>query len=307
MNSISYLCRKEIDDDKWNSCIKGADNGLIYARTFFLDNMAGDWDALIQDDYESVMPLVWRKKFGIWYLYQPYFIAQLGIFGQNLSPESVGLFLKHIPVKFRYIDIDFNERNYLTSQQAGEFAYKMKISTRVNFFLNPALPDSAMKGYHRLARRMLQKAFDESVKINREPDPHKIIEFYRQQYSKPKISEDVYERLLLTARVAIDTGHCNLYMATINHSTVAVYLVMHDEVYFYSVLGGSSDQGKNAGAFYALTDAAIRDAGESGKIFRFEGSDIPGIASFNAQFGGIQQSYQHLKYNNLPLIIRWMK
>ncbi len=309
MSSISYLSRHEIDDKKWDLCIKDADNGLIYAHSFFLDNMAGDWDAMIWNDYEAVMPLVWRRKFGIYYLYQPFFAAQLGAFGKNLSPLPLESFLKNIPKKFRYCDIDLNEKNQLASQYIEGSLNKMQFASRVTYFLPPVISGHSHHRYHRLARRMIHKANDEKVKINKQSDPHKIVSFYREQYAlrHAKIDDRAFARLTRTAGIAMESGQCHLYEALINDITIAVYLVLSDKKNFYSVLGGSSDQGRNSGAFYALTDAAICDAGESGKIFRFEGSDIPGIASFNAQFGATTTNYLHAKYNNLPLIIRWIK
>jgi hypothetical protein len=73
--------------------------------------MSKNWDALIMNDYETVMPLTWNKKYGIYYLYQPFFVAHLGVFGNNLSSRIVQLFLENIPVKFKYWDFNLNEKN----------------------------------------------------------------------------------------------------------------------------------------------------------------------------------------------------
>src|SRR6266550_2768979 len=70
-NHIHYLQRQDIDLIKWNACITAAPNGLIYARSFYLDAMTAEqWDGLVMGDYEAVMPLPWRRKFGFYYLYQ---------------------------------------------------------------------------------------------------------------------------------------------------------------------------------------------------------------------------------------------
>ncbi|HSQ44739.1 MAG TPA: hypothetical protein VLM16_07060, partial [Ginsengibacter sp.] len=83
---ISYLPQANIDKQKWDRCIDAAPNGLIYAYSFYLDAMSKNWDALILNDYEIVMPLTWNKKYGVYYLYQPFFTKALGIFG-NISDE----------------------------------------------------------------------------------------------------------------------------------------------------------------------------------------------------------------------------
>ena len=108
---ISYLPQANIDKQKWDRCIETAGNGLIYAYSFYLDAMSKNWDALIMNDYEAVMPLTWNKKYGIYYLYQPFFAAHLGVFGNNLSSIIVQSFLESIPVKFKYWDFYLNEKN----------------------------------------------------------------------------------------------------------------------------------------------------------------------------------------------------
>lgn len=56
--------------------------------------MAKNWDALVLNDYEAVMPLTWNKKYGICYLYQPPFTACLGITGKLVTTATMTDFLK---------------------------------------------------------------------------------------------------------------------------------------------------------------------------------------------------------------------
>src|SRR4051812_9502016 len=102
LNQIRYVKRNEIDVSSWNNCISKASNGLIYAQSHFLDAMCSNWDALVLNDYEGVMPLPWRKKWGFYYIYPPYFIPCLGVFGNNINQSLMQLFLSHIPNNFKY-------------------------------------------------------------------------------------------------------------------------------------------------------------------------------------------------------------
>src|SRR5690349_23398356 len=112
LNEIQYLKREEIDSNRWDKCIEKADNGLIYAYSFYLDHMADNWDALVLGDYEAVMPLTWRRKFGIYYLYQPFVTASLGVFTTLPIDETLmATFIDQIPRKFKLIDIDLNTGN----------------------------------------------------------------------------------------------------------------------------------------------------------------------------------------------------
>ncbi|HEU0112812.1 MAG TPA: hypothetical protein VFQ73_18195, partial [Flavisolibacter sp.] len=61
---IQYYPGKSINKQAWDKCISNASNGLIYACSTYLDTMSDNWDALVLNNYEAVMPLPWRKKYG---------------------------------------------------------------------------------------------------------------------------------------------------------------------------------------------------------------------------------------------------
>src|ERR1035437_183562 len=107
-----YLRNREIDKKKWDECISNSINGLIYAQSWYLDIVVPRWDALIKNDYETLMPLPVKQKYGIPYLIQPKHVQQLGIFSMStISEELVTNFLKQIPRKFMWRDFNLNSRN----------------------------------------------------------------------------------------------------------------------------------------------------------------------------------------------------
>src|SRR5256885_4359876 len=110
-NNLQYLDRSQVDTGKWDRCIDNASNGLIYAYSFYLDHMCTQWDALVLNDYEVVMPIPKRKKWGIQYVYQPAFIASLGVFGKNITREVFNEFIQAIPAKYKLTDIKINYGN----------------------------------------------------------------------------------------------------------------------------------------------------------------------------------------------------
>src|SRR5882724_7828998 len=181
-DNIQYLVHKDIDKIKWDNCIHKASNSLIYASSLYLDAMSKNWDALVLDDYEAVMPLTWNKKYGIDYLYQPFFTASLGVFGNKLNASITQRFLNAIPKKFIYWEIDLNEQNLLDKEVADKKIYAVK---RVNIFL--PLPENYEKiaaGYSRLARRKLKNSIQYEVVINTNTEPGIIIDQYSTHYEK---------------------------------------------------------------------------------------------------------------------------
>ena len=50
---IQYLLNHQIDKTKWDATI--AECGNIYAFSWYLDIVHPQWEALVEDDYQSVM------------------------------------------------------------------------------------------------------------------------------------------------------------------------------------------------------------------------------------------------------------
>jgi hypothetical protein len=305
---IRYLDRNEIDIEKWDRCILNASNGLIYARSFYLDSMAENWSALVEGDFQNVMPLTWNKKYGFTYLYQPYFTKSLGVFGQSSGPFEISSFLLAIPEKFTYWDIDLNENNFVSVENKN---LKTNQYQRTNHFLSLHEDYGRLRQqYKRLATRMKKKAIENQLQIVRGEDPSVIISLYRRDYSRRlrSIKNTVYDKLMICSAIAFKNNLAATYLAkSASGDILAYYIILQDERFIYSLLGGSTEEGKKLGAFYLLTDAIIQDHAGSKKIFRFEGSDIPGISFFDALFGSEKISYQHLVMNNLPFPFRFFK
>jgi hypothetical protein len=308
MNNIRYLQRIDIDEDAWNRCIDTADNGLIYAYTYYLDVMCSAWDALVLNDYEAVMPLPWRKKWGISYLYQPFFTPVLGIFGKDLFEMQQESFLKMIPKKFMYWDIDLNEN--IQYNNAKIDTTNLQVINRINFLLNISGEyQDVFKSYSRLAKRKLIKAEHYQLQVERGAPIGDIISLYRKHYdlAHKEVPDDAYKSILRLTNCLQKENFITYKAKTGTGEVVAFYLLLTDTRWVYSLLGGSSPKGKEMGAFYFLTDIAINNLAGNGKVFRFEGSDIPGIAFFNQQFGPRATNYLHLKKNNLPWPLRLLK
>lgn len=306
VSDIRYLERNEIDIIKWDNCIRTAPNGLIYARSFYLDAMAENWSALVAGDYQYVMPLTWNKKVGLKYLYQPYFTKSLGVFGNSRHSFEISSFLHAIPDMFRYWDIDLNENNFVSTD-----IRKLHQRARRNYLLSLVNNyEHISQQYKRLANRMTKKAIEGHVQIVRGEAPALIIQLYQRDYANRhrSISGTIYEKLTSCTAKAFENNLAETYLAkSLSGETLAYYMILKDERYIYSLLGGSTNEGKLKGAFYLLTDAIIRDHAGTNKIFRFEGSDIPGISFFDNLFGPERISYQHLVMNKLPFLIRFFK
>jgi GNAT acetyltransferase-like protein len=301
--NIKYLTRDEIDVVKWNNCIDRAGNGLIYAYSFYLDHMAKQWDALVWNDYEVVMPLTWNRKYGIAYLYQPFLAAQLGVFGKPVTAELLESFLKTIPSKFRYWDIYLNHKNVFDLKE-------FKLYARSNYVLNLSKPyEELSRNYRENIQRNIRKAAQAGCKPGKDFDAEKVIDLAVQQMrthsneSKENVNKfrDLY-KLLHDKNRAITYG---IFSAKNELLSSCVFFFSHDRAYY--ILVGNHPNGRTIGASHALIDAFIKDHAGKNMLLDFEGSDIRNLAFFYSSFGAVEEKYAGIRFNRLPFYLKWLK
>jgi hypothetical protein len=291
---IRYIARKDLDVQKWDDCIAKSANGLIYATSVYLDAMS-NWDALVMNDYHAVMPLTYGRKYWFYYLYQPAFIQQLGVFSQDAAEAAVcNMFLQAIPDKFRFWDIQLNHGNSVT----GYFA-----PDRINYLL-PLERDyeSLRAGYSRSANRNIQKASEYDLSVSTDIHPSQVIGIHKQRFQEQiRISDDDYRRFEQLVLTLQSGGRANVYGVYMANELVAssIYLQFKDRLTF--ILNGNSFKGLQIGASHFLKDFVIRSFAGHRLTMDFEGSDFRSFARFYEQFGSkTVETYPALRVNRLP-------
>lgn len=300
--NIQYLPHSEIDKRKWDICIDTSKNGLAYAYSYFLDAMSKNWDALILNDYEAMMPLTWNKKYGIYYLYQPFLTAQSGVFGNNINASLLESFLDAVPKKFQYWDICLNQGNIFTVEGYPLFQ-------RSNFILHLNKPYTELfNGYNENIRRNVKKAEQLGCTIQKDFDVGYVISLASNQMKQFTHNyEDGLERFKILYPDLHKKGIATSYGVFLKEQLLASCVILYSHNRIYYVLVGNHPDGKTTGASHALIDAIIKDHAEKNLLLDFEGSDIPGLAFFYSSFGSVEEKYSALRLNRLPFYLRWMK
>lgn len=297
---ITYLKHNEIDKIKWDNSITHANNSIIYAFSWYLDIMSPNWDALVLNDYEAVMPLTHRKKYFVSYLFQPFFTQQLGVFSRLDSQAIlVNDFLNHIPTKFKLIDIHLNEENSADG-----------LKQRKNFILPiDENYQTIYANYKSQAKRNIKKAKENN--LYSQPLPYKnVIDFYIKNKGKEtkgvRISDyDSLKKLYKTCNKNNTLLVTGIYSKQHGLLACATFLIYNDRVIFH--MGTANQKGKKIGAMHFLIDCAISQLAGKNLFIDFEGSEIEGIERFYKSFGAFKKPYFKYKKNNLPKILSWLK
>ncbi|MCU0442564.1 MAG: hypothetical protein MUE96_09210 [Bacteroidia bacterium] len=301
---ITYLKHSEIDQQQWDLCLDQCNNSLVYGYSWYLNIAAPGWDALVLNNYEAVMPLTHHTKLFIPYLYQPYFTQQLGVFSKtSLSPQMILAFIDAIPIRFKFIDINLNESN-----EVPRNLYKLK--KRKNYLLNLQYTHAVLSGgYDEHCKRNIKKAKKNNLLI--QPIDIALAVAFYQKYKgdvTQQLEDKDYQRLvqILVAaeqrKLVIARGVFNAQMELL---AVSIFVIHKGRMIY--LLGGASEQGREARGMYLLFDDIILHFSEHPMILDFEGSEIPGIARFFKGFGAQKRNYYKLRINRLPWIVRWLK
>lgn len=294
---IHYIPYQQINKLKWDDCIDAANNGLVYAHSFYLDNMAKHWDALVLNDYEAVMPLTWNKKFGIAYLYQPPFTQQLGIFSKvpiNIATQKS--FVAAAQQRFRFAEIYVN------------FKYGIE---QPNFTLSLHQPYALLQqGYKNDMLKNLKHAAKFSLSYVAADDITTAIDLYKSHYAgrAPHVKQQDYNHFQKVCEMVKQNGNLLIRKVTDDkENMLAIALLLKDKKRLYNVLSTVTKEGRQCEANHYLFDKLIQEFCGQEIILDFEGSSIAGIAGFYQKFGAVNKPYYFLRYNRLPWPVKYFK
>jgi len=275
---IQYLTRDQLDEKKYNNCISNAINTRIYAYSWYLDIVCDDWDALVLDDYQAIMPLPKRKKYGIHYIYQPPWTQQLGIFSlTEISQKIISSFIKKTP-SILLLYYNFNTQNL-------NLKHKRK-SIKVNYELSlNKTHESVFKDYRKDRKKSLRKATENKLYFEDENSIKELIQLYRETFPFLNIKNESFKRLheLLEFCFSEEYGfQRNIYM---QNQIVARGFFLHCRNRIYYLFGASNKEGKKSGATTFMIDSVLKQFAETESVFDFEGSSIASIGNFYKSFG----------------------
>ncbi|MDP4283458.1 MAG: GNAT family N-acetyltransferase [Bacteroidota bacterium] len=298
---ITYVQHANIDIEKWDYCIESAANGLIYAYSYYLDAMSKNWDALVMNDYEAVMPLTWNRKLGISYLRQPAFTQQLGIFGNLLITEKiVNEFTNKASELFPFAEINLNYAN----ENIDTGNKKCNLVLDLN---NPFI--EIEKSFKKDLIKNIKKAKRSHLIYEATEEIETAIESYIRAYSaRFHTSEKDYPDFLQLCFLLKSKGQIFVRKVTSkNKQLLAIAIFLKDRKRIYNIMSTTFPEGRNREANHFLLYQLIKEFSEHHLILDFEGSEIPSIQSFYKKFGAIEQPYPFVKINKLPFGIKWIK
>jgi hypothetical protein len=286
---VKYLDRTEIDRNAWNECVKSGSLNWVYAYFEYLDGVCYEqWGALVAFEgtkYAGVFPLPFRKKWGIYYVYQPYFCQQLGVFGNFEILQNHGFntaaFLKLIPRKFLRVHLAVHS-----------FCGNLENVPRRPNYVIPAgfTPDE----FNKDARKNLKSL--EGLVYRETSDLWKVLEIYDTAWGRENMFTwaNTYEGFE-QALQKLSPASYYAFNAIKNDQVIgaAIFLISGDRIHY--VCGAPTSEGREIGIIHGIINH-VCEKYFSHKI-DLEGSSIPTVAQFYKKFNPMEEHFFRIEQN----------
>jgi hypothetical protein len=300
---IVWLRHNEIDREQWDNCIKDSPGAKPYGLSWYLDIMCPGWEALVDDEYDSVFPLPCYRKYGLQYIATPVFLQQLGAYSPDKPlQKATNEFVEYMPDFYRLIDL-------FVGQRIDNDAYK--VTLRANYELDLS------KSYNKLwdnfsahCKRNIEKSHRKKPDIIHDVTPAELIDLFILNKGKEVkgIKSRDYQRLgdlmnfcLKNNRgriIGIRSGKGNLlygvFLVEITGSKTMLFVV-------------NTPQSREKRLGYYVVNELIRESASTKTILDFAGSSIPSVSAFMESFGSRNVPFYRIYRNRLPWPVRMFK
>jgi hypothetical protein len=300
MNQFRIISSFEADLVKYDACIAADPASTPFVESWYLNITAESWFIITDKNLETVFPFAARSRFGIQYIYQPFFNRCTGIYG-NDKPGIARAIQQGMLNDFRLWD--FYADGSITGTDAASQQKKYQ-SLKLN-----SSYDYIYEHYSAKLKRNLRLAEKDGVAVRVSSDLHNFDGEFRK-YTGERINEFKTPDYITLK---------NLATATINHKQGMLLEAVHNSritaaALFYegpdSILyieGYSNPEGRALRSMHVLFDHVIKMFAASGKRLDFGGSNLETVARFFHSFGAEDIHYDHLYRNRLPLLVSWLK
>lgn len=273
-----------------------------YNFSWYLDIMSPGWSALVIDDYDYILPLPVRRKYGIKYLAMPAFSQSIGIIPEAGSDSRVkSLFYGFLVSNFKFIDLCIRDN-------AEDYGFS--VQTKNNYVIPLKRQYKEIwEDYSSSCRRNIRIGREERRRITENIDPGPLMELFRTGVGRniSGISSNDLGKMERLMMYTIDRGigkTFGIYHA--GRPAHAIFAIDYADR-LTLLITATSQYSRDSKAGYLITDHIIFKYSGKGYVLDFAGSSIPSVATYNKSYGSIPESYYRIYLNDLPWPARKLK
>lgn len=301
---IQYYKSVELDKQKWDTCIQLSKEPCIFAYSWYLDSVSKKWAGLVLNDYEAVFPIVFNMKFGIQYIYQPYFTRYFDVYSQkNGSTGFKKEFLKAIPTIFKYAKFCLNQMEHIEVK-----GYKTEQRKFQLLKLNEGYAQ-LQKNFSENTKRNIKKAVKENLRVEHSIQPNLIVKLFKETKGEELnvFKEEDYDKLLKLMLTCLEKKAGSTIAIYKQDELCAAAFFMHSDNRFVFLKSGVTEFGRRNGAMHLLIDHFIQEHAETENALDFGGSSVETVARFYKSFGAKDYVYLQLEKASFFKPLKWIK
>jgi len=296
---IRLVKHKDIDAARWDEAIRTSGYPTVFCTYGMLNTLVGDatWNALVMDDYDYVMPLPERSKFGVHYVYSPFFVSQLGIFSAKpVTAQITSDFFNALPSTDKHVDLLLNHSN------AIDFIDSYTVSLVTHLLSLDKPYEELAAGYAQNTRRNVKAARKCNLTLKHdEVSVDQVVRLFqdnRGQQKEVHFKAKDYEILTQAAAVLKAQGHMDiLSVHTSEGQCIAAALMVQDFQHYRFWFSGRDAQFSEQKPMFFLLDEFIQQHAGTPYVLDFNGSMNENVARLYKGFGGQPSDIKMISYS----------
>lgn len=296
--TLKHLKNSEINIVKWDNCINKSYNGNIYAFSWYLDTICEDWEALVEGDYKTIMPVLRQRKFGFNYTYISPLAKQLGVFSTEIMDKNkVNEFTKILSKTYKLFNVNLNKYN-----QIDQTLFHQTVKNTYEFDLIGDYK-TISKNYSEETLSQIEEARNNKIETITGLTPNDLINFaQRKDTLKIKLNfKQLFElRRIISFILRHNLGE--IFAAyDQNNELLATLLFLKSNRKINILHSVVSNDGIKQKAMHLLVDEYLKKNNQKQLTLNFENMEIPAREQFFKGFGATSNSYINVRNNRLPL------
>ena len=290
---IKRLKYEEVDWQKYQNCLEQSEQYIFFADKKYLDALIGrNWEILVDNDYEAVMPIPLAKKRGFNFVVMPLQTQQLGVFSEKDTQELNESFLAFFQQNYKVFYYAFNAKN----------EFKTLLKTRKNYKLFSEDYENIKKKYsiHRRRNVRITDVLQDKIKFTEAENlNHSEIFFIENVIGFPNSS--LKKRAFENMKNFLSQNLLKVYELYFDGKLASqAYLIESEkEDFLVNFINDKKFSKYNLSSI--ILDQIFRKNIEK-KDFNFHGSNISEIAEFYRRFGATEENYAFVENSKIQLL-----
>lgn len=276
---MQILPSDKINVTKWNQLVASEEIGP-YDYSWYMESVSEKWYIYVDKEYTKGFAFSTTKRLGIENVTVAPFIRENNFYG-NWSDQEINVAIERLKAQF----------------SGGIFQTAKTITGKVRSY--QIVKELALSKH---ARRNVNKAKKQEfiIREGRGIQPAYQIMVEELGNKIPDFNEDKH-KILKNLFVELQSKNLLIIKEIVKHEEVMGGLFFfkgkNRDLY---IKGGANEEGKKQGGMYLAMMEQIEETLSNGKLFDFDGSEVPGVKRFNEYFNTVDEVYYQTQWNNNP-------